>query len=114
QALAVADALKAGRMFQTQGTQLNLLGLVENMAWFSPSDRQEHRYFPFGQEGTRFLAEQLGLDILASMPLVEEGGQGPSVVGRPVSQAYLALAGEVSRRIAMHHQAMANNPDATQ
>ena len=114
QALALADALKAGRMFQTQGTQLNLLGLVENMAWFSPSDRPDHRYFPFGQEGTRVLAEQLGLDILASMPLVEEGGQGPSVVGRPVSQAYLALAGEVSRRIAMHHQAMANNPGATQ
>jgi ATP-binding protein involved in chromosome partitioning len=104
QAMAVADALKAGRMFQTEGTKLHLLGLVENMAWFSPEDQPDQRYHPFGKEGTHALAERLGLECLASLPMVEGSSQGPSVAGTPIAQAYLDLAGEVSRRIAMHHR----------
>lgn len=104
QAMAVADALKAGRMFQTEGTKLHLLGLVENMAWFSPEDQPDQRYHPFGKEGTHALAERLGLECLASLPMVEGSSQGPSVASTPIAQAYLDLAGEVSRRIAMHHR----------
>jgi len=97
QAMALADALKAGRMFQTEGTRLNLLGIIENMAWFSPAEQPEARYFPFGQGGTEALSQQLSLEILTTLPLTD----GPSEASRV---AFAHLAGEVSRRIAVHHQ----------
>ncbi|MBM3936709.1 MAG: Mrp/NBP35 family ATP-binding protein [Sphingomonadales bacterium] len=97
QAMALADALKAGRMFQTEGTRLNLLGMVENMAWFSPAEQPDMRYYPFGKGGTEALAQQLSLDILTTLPLTD----GPSETSR---EAYALLAGEVSRRIAVHHR----------
>jgi len=97
QAMALADALKAGRMFQTEGTRLNLLGMVENMAWFSPAEQPDMRYYPFGKGGTEALAQQLSLDILTTLPLTD----GPSETSR---EAYVLLAGEVSRRIAVHHR----------
>lgn len=102
QAMALADALKAGRMFQTEGTRITLLGLVENMAWFSPADREGHRYFPFGQGGTQGLAGELSLDILASLPLTEM--QDPSFPTNLMPE-YKALAGEIARRIAVFHSA---------
>jgi ATP-binding protein involved in chromosome partitioning len=97
QAMALADALKAGKMFQTEGTRLNLLGMVENMAWFSPAGQSDLRYYPFGRGGTESLAQQLTLDILSSLPLTD----GPCEASR---KAYAKLAGEVSRRIAVHHR----------
>jgi ATP-binding protein involved in chromosome partitioning len=71
QEVALADARKGINMFQNEKVNVPVLGLVENMAWFTPAELPENKYFIFGKDGGRLLAEQLNVPLLAQIPLVQ-------------------------------------------
>ena len=99
QQVALADARKGIDMYQNEKVRVPILGLVENMAWFTPAELPENRYYIFGREGCKRLAEEMHVPLLAQLPLVqsvcEAGDEGEPVVARVDSmsgQAFLSLA----------------------
>jgi ATP-binding protein involved in chromosome partitioning len=99
QEVALVDARKAIAMFQTSKVNVPVLGLVENMAWFTPAELPDARYYLFGREGGRRLADKLRIPLLAQIPLVQSicqsGDEGtPAAVRTDTasSQAFAALA----------------------
>lgn len=77
QDVALADARKAAGMFSMANIRVPLIGVVENMAYFTPAELPDHKYFIFGQGGGKKLAEELNTTVLAQIPLVQgirEGG----------------------------------------
>lgn len=70
QEVALADARKGIAMFTGEAVNVPILGLVENMAWFTPEDHPDERYYIFGKGGAARLAEQQGVKLLAQIPLV--------------------------------------------
>lgn len=71
QEIALADARKGVAMFQLPSINVPVLGLVENMAWFTPAELPDNRYYIFGKEGTKGLAEQMDVPLLGQIPLVQ-------------------------------------------
>ncbi|MCT4672491.1 MAG: Mrp/NBP35 family ATP-binding protein [Prolixibacteraceae bacterium] len=74
QEMAVADARKAANMFQSQGMDIEIVGVVENMSWFTPSAHPNERYTLFGEGGGKKLAEESNVPLLVQIPLVAEVG----------------------------------------
>lgn len=72
QEVALADARKGIAMFQGEKVNVPILGLVENMAWFTPAPHPEEKYYIFGNGGGKRLAEKLGVKLLAQIPLVAD------------------------------------------
>ena len=70
QEVALADARKGIAMFTNPGVNVPILGLVENMAWFTPAPHQDEKYYIFGKEGGKELAKKMGVNLLAQIPLV--------------------------------------------
>ena len=70
QEVALADARKGISMFRGDKVNVPILGIVENMAYFTPAPHPEERYYIFGKEGAKRLAEELGVEFLAQIPLV--------------------------------------------
>jgi ATP-binding protein involved in chromosome partitioning len=102
QEVALADARKGISMFTSDKVNVPILGLVENMAWFTPAELPENRYYIFGNEGCKRLAEEQGHELLGQIPVVQsirEGGDD----GKPVAlnsdsvtgMAFSALADKV-------------------
>lgn len=94
QEVALADARKGIAMFQGDKINVPVLGLIENMAWFTPAELPENRYYLFGKEGGKRLAEELDIPLLGQIPIVQsicDGGDN----GKPV-----ALASDTSTGIA--------------
>ena len=84
QAVALADAIKGISMFEADKVNIPILGLVENMAWFTPAELPENKYYIFGKDGCKKLAEDRGYELLGQIPLVQsirEGGDD----GKPVA-----------------------------
>ena len=71
QAVALADAKKGVSMFQSDAIQVPVLGIIENMAYFTPAELPENKYYIFGQGGARHLAEDIGVPFLGEIPLVQ-------------------------------------------
>ncbi|MDP5045086.1 MAG: Mrp/NBP35 family ATP-binding protein [Leeuwenhoekiella sp.] len=71
QNVALADAKKGVAMFQQESINVPVLGIVENMAWFTPEELPDNKYYIFGKDGARNLAEDLGVRLLAQIPLVQ-------------------------------------------
>ena len=98
QEVALADARKGIAMFMGDKVNVPILGLVENMAWFTPELHPEEKYYIFGREGGVKLAEELNVDLLAQIPVVGsicEGGDNGSPIANEdsiTSQAFLQLA----------------------
>jgi ATP-binding protein involved in chromosome partitioning len=84
QNIALADAKKGVGMFQLDTIQVPVLGLVENMAYFTPEELPENKYYIFGKDGTKNLADDLNLPLLAEIPLVQ-GVREAADIGRPVT-----------------------------
>lgn len=82
QEVALADARKGINMFRMDSLKVPVLGIVENMAWFTPAELPDHKYFIFGQDGAKNLAEQMGVPLLAQLPLVQSIRESGDV-GRP-------------------------------
>jgi len=106
QAVALADARKGINMFTNDKVNVPILGLVENMAWFTPAELPENKYYIFGKEGAKQLAEEMDVPLLGQIPIVqsicESGDKGTpvalnedSVTGR----AFLQLAASVVRQV---------------
>ena len=102
QKVAIADVRKGVGMFRNENVNCRILGLVENMAWFTPAEHPDEQYFIFGKDGGAQMARDLGLGLLAQIPLVqglrESGDAGePAALGSgPDAQAFLALAGKIA------------------
>ena len=99
QAVALADARKGIDMYRNDKVNVPILGLVENMAWFTPAELPENKYYIFGKEGCKRLAEEMGTPLLAQIPLVqsicESGDAGEPAackVDTMTGQAFLSLA----------------------
>jgi ATP-binding protein involved in chromosome partitioning len=106
QDVAVLDVRKAIRMFQT--VNVPILGVVENMAWFTPPGHSE-RYHIFGQGGGAKIEREFGVPLLAQIPIelaVREGGDNgkPATIAAPdssIARAFADLAGKVAARISI-------------
>ena len=102
QKVAISDVRKGIGLFQNENVDRRILGIVENMAWFTPAEHPEEKYFIFGREGGAAMARELGLDLLAQIPLVqsvrESGDAGePAALGTgPDARAFLGLAAKVA------------------
>ena len=114
QAVALADARKGINMFTNDKVNVPILGLVENMAWFTPAELPENKYYIFGKEGAKKLVEEMNVPLLGQIPIVQsicEGGDngtpvvldGDSVTGR----AFLSLAASVVRQVDRRNVEMA-------
>ena len=83
QQVALADARKGIDMYRNEKVNVPILGMVENMAWFTPAELPENKYYIFGKEGVKNLAEQMGVPLLGQIPIVqsicESGDEGEPV-----------------------------------
>jgi len=99
QQVALADARKGIDMYRNDKVNVPILGLVENMSWFTPKELPDNRYYIFGKEGVRQLAAEMNCPLLAQIPVVQ-GICDSGDAGRPVAlqedtmsgQAFLSLA----------------------
>ncbi|MBG6187030.1 MULTISPECIES: Mrp/NBP35 family ATP-binding protein [Flavobacterium] len=71
QAVALADAKKGVSMFMSEAINVPVLGIIENMAYFTPEELPENKYYIFGKEGARNLSEDLGVPFLGEVPIVQ-------------------------------------------
>lgn len=71
QQVALADARKGIDMYRNEKVNVPILGLIENMAWFTPAELPENKYYIFGKEGCKKLAEEMQVPLLAQIPLVQ-------------------------------------------
>jgi len=106
QDVALADARKGINMFTGDKVNVPVLGIIENMSWFTPAELPENKYYIFGKDGGKRLSEELNVPLLGQIPLVQsirEGGDG----GEPVavnedsitSIAFRNLAAKVVERV---------------
>ena len=98
QPVALVDARKGVDMFLNEKINVPVLGLVENMAWFTPAELPNNRYYIFGKDGGKHLAEELNIPLLGQVPLVQsirEGGdEGTPIAlqdGHPASQMFESI-----------------------
>lgn len=98
QPVALVDARKGVDMFLNEKINVPVLGLVENMAWFTPAELPNNRYYIFGKDGGKLLAEELNIPLLGQVPLVQsirEGGdEGTPIAlqdGHPATQMFESI-----------------------
>ncbi len=99
QDVALADALKGINMFLNDKVNVPVLGLVENMAWFTPAELPENKYYIFGEGGCKRLAEELNVPLLGQIPIVQsirEGGDS----GNPIASNEDSLTGQAFMNLA--------------
>ena len=82
QPVALADAKKGVDMFKMESINVPVLGILENMSYFSPEELPDNRYYIFGKEGAKRLCEEINVDLLGSIPLVQSVREA-SDIGRP-------------------------------
>lgn len=99
QKVALADARKGIDMYRNEKVNVPILGLVENMAWFTPAELPENKYYIFGKDGCKNLAKEMNAPLLAQIPLVqsicEDGDNGEPAacnIDTATGQAFINLA----------------------
>lgn len=113
QKVALADARKAVSMFKMGGINVPVVGVVENMSWFTPAELPENKYYLFGKDGGKMLADEFDAPLLGQIPLVQSIQQGgdngtPVVLNdlEPLAQtAFDDLATTAARYIAIRNEA---------
>lgn len=110
QAVAAADAKKAIMMFRQPQINIPILGIVENMAYFTPAELPENKYYIFGKGGAQKMSEQFDMPFLGEVPIVQgirEGGDigMPAVLdeANPASRIFTELAQNVARNVSMRN-----------
>jgi ATP-binding protein involved in chromosome partitioning len=101
QQVALADAIKGIAMFQGDKVNVPVLGLVENMAWFTPAELPNNKYFIFGKEGCKKLADDMNIPLLGQIPVVQsicEGGDA----GKPVATDESSIVGAAFMQLAQN------------
>jgi len=111
QDVALADVVKGIAMFKGEKINVPVLGLVENMAWFTPEELPDHKYFIFGKGGGEKLAKEFDLPLLQQIPIVqsirENGDHGtPSALKEDsvIGKAFLKLADQVVKEVAQRNK----------
>ncbi len=111
QEVALADARKGISMFMEPKVNVPILGLVENMAWFTPAELPNNRYYIFGKEGCKRLAQQLHVNLLGQIPIVQSicdgGDEGVPAACQPdtvTGMAFASLADNVVAAIDYRNQ----------
>jgi ATP-binding protein involved in chromosome partitioning len=106
QNVALADAVKGIRMFTNKNINVPVLGLIENMSWFTPEELPENKYFIFGKEGCKKLSEKENVPLLGQIPIVQsimEGGENgtPSATDENsiTGKAFADLANEIIKQV---------------
>ena len=106
QAVALADARRGVAMFQQENIQVPVLGVIENMAYFTPEELPENKYYIFGKEGAKNLSEDLNISFLGEIPLVqsirEAGDSGrPAALQEetPLAKAFEIITKEVIKEL---------------
>ena len=99
QNVALADARKGIDMYQNDKVNVPILGLVENMAWFTPAELPENRYYIFGKEGVKRLAEEMNVPLLGQIPIVQSICNSGDE-GEPVAVHADSLTGTAFRNLA--------------
>ena len=107
QKVALADVEKGVNMFRNPGVGKPIFGLVENMAWFTPEEHPDERYYIFGKDGGAEMASALGIDLLGRIPLVQglresgDAGEPAALSSRPDGVAFLELAGRLAGKLGL-------------
>jgi ATP-binding protein involved in chromosome partitioning len=111
QQVALADARKAFSMFNQENIRVPILGLIENMSYFSPPELPDNKYYIFGKQGGRRLADDARINLLAEIPIeesiCESGDEGKPIVldeNSPVYKAFINLAVNVQAIIEKKEQ----------
>lgn len=105
QAVALADVEKGVNMFSNPNINKPIFGLVENMAWFTPEEHPEEKYFIFGRDGGKNMAAGLGVELLGQVPLVQsiresgDSGEPAALSNRPDGLAFVELAGRLAEKL---------------
>lgn len=96
QAVALADARKGIDMYRNEKVNVPILGMVENMAWFTPDELPENKYYIFGREGVKRLADEMGVPLLGQIPIVqsicESGDEGEPAAVKDNTMTSLAFS----------------------
>lgn len=98
QQVAVADVVRGVEMFRHPQVDIPVLGVIENMAWFTPEELPDNRYYLFGKGGAKQYAEEVGVDLLGQVPIIQSIMEG-SDDGRP--------AGGFDARVEEYYQEIA-------
>ena len=102
QAVALADAKKGVSMFLSEAINVPVLGIIENMAYFTPEELPENKYYIFGKEGAKNLSEDLGVPFLGEIPIVQsirEAGDYGRPAAMQVASAVENIFDEVTRNV---------------
>ena len=102
QAVALADAKKGVSMFLSEAINVPVLGIIENMAYFTPEELPENKYYIFGKEGAKNLSEDLGVPFLGEIPIVQsirEAGDYGRPAAMQVASAVERIFDEVTRNV---------------
>lgn len=111
QQVAVADAVKATNMFALDSIKVPILGIVENMAWFTPAELPDNKYYIFGKGGANELAKKYKTVVLGQIPLIQsirEGGDSgePTILNDEHGQAamFAKLAGRFVKQVSLRNE----------
>ena len=113
QEVALSDARKGIAMFAQDSIQVPVLGIIENMSYFTPAELPENKYYIFGEGGAKHLAERMGVALLGEIPLVQSVREAGDV-GRPaalqdqtpVSEAFKSLTKEVVSELVKRNETL--------
>jgi len=108
QNVALADAIKGIGMYQMEGINIPIIGIIENMAYFTPAELPENKYYIFGKDGGKRLAEENKVPFLGEIPLVkavaDAGDNGFPVIldaDDTVGKSFATIAGRVAQELSI-------------
>jgi len=110
QEVALADAVKGIAMFRSEKINVPVLGLIENMSWFTPAELPNNKYFIFGKEGGRKLAEKAGVPLLGQIPLIQsicessDKGEPVALGNSPAGEAFMTIADVVIEKVNLRNR----------
>jgi ATP-binding protein involved in chromosome partitioning len=116
QQVALADTRKGLAMFRMPGINIPVLGVIENMSYFTPTELPENKYYIFGKDGGKQLAAQFDVPFLGEIPLVQSitaaGDSGKPVSlenGSPLAVSFAEIAGKIAQQISIHNMQTVNS-----